>query len=503
MSWYNYKRWKDSIRKQRETNTPRIFISAITKFVASKSLLYHQTRGSSDDSRYKIILNALIWFVSHSELANVDIYDQVRKMAHVINEDDDYVRILEEHVCTCMPYWFANALVNKKTSVPRYELFENMSYQIDNDVLEEFGDHLPAVNISRLLESSHIENKDIFHKFFFTRRKDEIPDILSIMNSTNLRHIDLEFINEILSVYSYSSLKELLNEMSTPEYIFRCSISPIYVANAIGLWETIHFTTERILREVYRNPILSKEEFIEIINRLNYIPDDHMYQQLATYNPKTTLDMIRSGHMSEISSNVMIILSESSEITIEDVIEMVHLEWDWESLSHNENIATPVNIERYHNLPWVWGRWGISASESLTEEFIEKNFVLLNVSMHPYGEGSLLQNPCVTTNIIDSHPEVDWDYTHNGLSKNPNITLPYFINNLNRDWDLHAIAENIGICKDTAVIAIQSCWRIYKTHQKAKWLAEQVVEWSYHPDCKPAMNIRKRQFEENRSSLFI
>jgi len=505
MSWYNYKEWRNAIRKQRETNTPRAFIRGITKYVASKSLHHHRSRGTRAESRQEIILNVLFWFLSHSDFANLDVYKQVRDMALSIddyNGDNDYVKKLEESVCTCMPYWFASALINKKVPMPKRESFENMSYYIDNYVLEDFVEYLPVVNIPRLLEYSPIENKDTFHKLFITRTKDEIPDLLSRMNATNMLHIDIDFINEIRTIYAYDSFEELIREMTNPVNIFKCSVAPLYIIkNGINILQNT--SKNIILRSASHNPILTTNDFINICNILDVSIYDSTFQTLTIYNSKVMYDLIRNGHILDPSTKVMSHVSESNSIAIEDVLDMRHLDWDWENLSHNPNIATPENIEKYPNLPWVWGRWGISSSPSLTEEFIEKNFDLLNKSIYPYDGGSLLHNPCLTTNIVDSHPEIDWDYTHRGLSKNTNVTLPYFIKNINQNWELHALVESVSLCEDIAVRAIQACWRIYKTHQKAKWLAEQVVEWSYHPDCKPAMNIRKRKFEENLDSLFV
>ena len=503
MSWYDYKRWKENIRKQRETNTPRAFIHTITKFVTSKPFLYYRDRGFIENNGIDMIMGTLIWFLSHSEFANEGMYNQVRSIASQVSENDkEYVRGLEESVCTNMPYWFAKALKDKKVPMPEHTSFKNMSYHVNDDVLRDYGDSLP-IDIRKVLEYSKIENTDTFRKLFFTRDKDEIPDLLSRMNYTNLRHIDLDFMNEILSTYSYNSLKNLIGELSNPEIIFNTSISALYVLECCYNEVWSHISNDTLLLWIARNPVLTLEKFIEITSTLNHTPNSNIYERLGVHNTKITLDIIRSDHTIDVSTNTMIILSRKDNITIRDVLDTLHLQWDWESLSRNQNIATPDNIEKYPELPWVWGKWGISASESLTEEFIEKNFVLLNTSTQAYDGGSLLQNPCVTLNIVESHPEIRWDYSHNGLSSNPNVTLPYFIKNTDKDWELYAIAENSTLCENTAIKAIQSCWRIYKTRQKAKLLAEQVVEWSYHPDCKPAMEIRKRQFEENRGSLFI
>ena len=42
--------------------------------------------------------------------------------------------------------------------------------------------------------------------------------------------------------------------------------------------------------------------------------------------------------------------------------------------------------------------------------------------------------------ILD-HPEFDWYYGY--LSKNPNITFKYILDNIDKDWDFCYLANNL------------------------------------------------------------
>lgn len=506
MSWYDYKQWKQAIRVHRNTNTPHAFIRGITRSISWGSLLHYQTRyGTGIERKLDLLMNIYSWFLSHSHIANLSTFHQVRKITeqiHELDEDSRHIQTLYERLCTCMPHWFAEGIVNGKIPIPDTEYFEHMSYSISDDVLEDFRTSLPNMNIQRLLIHTEIANRDIFNELLFTTNRNDIPSLLSQMNSTNIEHITMDCMDKLLSVYSFPSINELASVMTNPVNLYRSSISVLYIyENCYEVWEcTSH---EHLFQWVTKNPILTTEEVFQLSHVTGRRLNHDIYSALAIYHPHIVFELIRMGKIVDTRNDLMYNLSMSQTITINDVLDFQHLSWDWEVLSRNPVIATPENINTYSQLPWVWGRWGISASPSLTEEFIEENFERLNKSVYPYDGGSLLQNPSITTSIVDNHPEVEWDYTNNGLSNNSNVKLDYFLRNIRQNWDLYSLIQNISLCEETAARAIQSCWRIHCTHKKAKWLANEVVEWMFHPDCKPAMKIRKKHFEEHANSLTL
>jgi hypothetical protein len=201
-------------------------------------------------------------------------------------------------------------------------------------------------------------------------------------------------------------------------------------------------------------------------------------------------------------NNFCIALSNQRFLTLEDVKDMEMIDWDWEDLSRNPSIATPENILTNSHLPWVWGRWGISASPGITEKFVIENWEKgINFGSRHTGNscGTLSNNHSVVTpELIDSLPDMSWSFTYNGISPNPNITLPWFLKTVReREWDMDVIVANIKPDSDVAIRAIQAWWRlIYSKRQCAK-LASEVQEWWYSPDCKPASKIRNDLFLKN------
>lgn len=186
-------------------------------------------------------------------------------------------------------------------------------------------------------------------------------------------------------------------------------------------------------------------------------------------------------------------ISRREYLTLEDVLELPEIEWDWENLSRNASIATPENIRRHPELPWVWGDWGISASKGITPEFIlenhNKGLVFIEQAQAPSG-GTLSNNPVVTTDIIDKLTDHPWDYSYSGLSNNPNVMIPWLLANLNQDWDPVDLVSHIQPDTEVAAKAIQAWWRLIIVKRRCAWLASEVEEWWYNPDCKPAAKIR-------------
>ena len=205
-------------------------------------------------------------------------------------------------------------------------------------------------------------------------------------------------------------------------------------------------------------------------------------------------------------NNFCIALSNHRFLTLDDVKDMGMIDWDWEDLSRNPSIATPENILTNSHLPWVWGRWGISASPGITEEFVIENWEKgINFgsshAMDMYGNscGTLSNNHSVVTpRLIDSLPDMSWSFKYNGISSNPNITLPWFLNTVReREWDMDVIVANIKPDIDVAIRAIQAWWRLIYSKRQCAQLASKVEEWWYSPDCKPAAKIRNEVFLKN------
>jgi hypothetical protein len=124
---------------------------------------------------------------------------------------------------------------------------------------------------------------------------------------------------------------------------------------------------------------------------------------------------------------------------LENLIER-HLDWNWniDHLSENPSI-TPEFIESHpEGLPC--GKWNIlylSSNPSITPQFLDSHSADL-----PTGNAiepsvlceymyNLSKNPSIKPKFVESH--LDWEWNMNSLSKNPSIT-PEFVES-HQDWN--------------------------------------------------------------------
>jgi hypothetical protein len=504
MSWYDYRSWTDAIRKQKHTNTPMSMVRFIVRFMTctngierNDTLVETRDRDILQMNR-EYIIHDLSWFVAHSDFSNERIYNIVSDIVKCLDPSRTD-RDLEEVVCTNMPYWYAQAIIENKVPRPREESYRNVSYLVDSDVLEDFLDYLPF-DIHMILEYSPIRNADLFERMLRRIHPGEIPDLFSRICNENMNMITEESLLQFIEVWNHErTIGNLIHSMLNPDNLFRTNISilKIYGANR-DYW----LVEKPSIRAIVDNPILTLEEFVKFCTDCYGGITQNHYEWISNKKPLLMIQLLREGTVSpmdDILNRTWLILSRSTEITIEHVLEFIDIPWDWETLSRNVNIATPENIHSHPELPWVWGYWGITMSPAITEEFMEEYIERLykgaNVS------GSISGNTNVTPEFVKSHPNICWNYGETGLSNSIHITLPFIWENLDKNWDILNLIKNAKICKNTAAHAIQSAWRIYYTHKRAKWLANEVMEWMYHPDCKPAMSIRKRIFEEHMKSI--
>jgi hypothetical protein len=203
-------------------------------------------------------------------------------------------------------------------------------------------------------------------------------------------------------------------------------------------------------------------------------------------------------------------ISRNTYLTIDDVKDLPEIHWDWESLSSNESIATPENILSNMSLPWVWGRWGISASPGITPEFVKEhwengiNFGDRTTAHEGEDSCTLSSNHTVVTpDLINHFPDKSWNYGYRNLSQNCNLTTPWLLTHLSdRKWDIATVIMHVKPDNILAIKAIQSWWRILAAKRRCARLAAEVEEWWYNPDCKPAARIREDMIWRNHRTAF-
>jgi hypothetical protein len=132
----------------------------------------------------------------------------------------------------------------------------------------------------------------------------------------------------------------------------------------------------------------------------------HMRQSLSR-NPSITIADIRANP-ERFSADV---LSDHSNITLDDVCSMPEMEWDWDILSKRISFST-IMIRR--DLTWSWDYISLNPSVTLDD-------VIEHLEM-PWNWEHLSQSLNVSAEAIRDHMDLPWDFT-SGVWKNPHLSL--------------------------------------------------------------------------------
>lgn len=481
MAWYDYVHWRNTIRDNYTTNTPHSMLHAITKHILSKSVEQHNIEGEAYvSSKQHFMIQALSRFISQNSMADIRLYKYVRAIVETLGDTTSF----DTDIATNMPYWYANAIATGEVSTQDQNIFEYTSYTLRNDVIQDFGDVLP-INKQIVLKHSHINDVNTFKNILNT---EDVIDLFNSISRGNMSNIDHTFLQEMISKSGLKNITEFLYAVEKPHRIFFCSIPILDIYEySPEFWKK----NPPNLIDIIRNPLIIPEELYTWASILNIRISDKLLSEILRYNQKIVIDLIRSGYVLPNDHRIRLTVSRSQYISIEDVLSIDTFQWDWEELSRNPVIATPIHIKKYPMLPWVWNQWGIMMSQTITADFIEEH-----IEQFEGGLQKLSSNPGITPEFIDSHPEIQWKYGYDGLSSNKSITVPFLHKTIEKPWNLVTIVTFTKLCRTKAVHAIQSWWRICRSKRRNQRLARDVVEWYYHPDCYPAMKMRMNRFEE-------
>lgn len=509
-------RWREQIQQHKHTNTKWALIRHIVKFVTMsptshlRELLNEDIRARGRRIHLQIISHAISIFLRCNPMVenDVDFYNTIHQMM-----TPEMRELLEYQMCLELPYWFAEALVDGTVPWPSNpeNAFQHTTYNVDEDVLMDFRDNFPNISKSILLSSMDFDNKELFFEILCeTRDTNLYNNFFTTVNYRNLKHVDEEMLHWILQHTVYKSLDNFLKTSGdTSTYLLLCDIS---IQKVIRWFEEYNIEYELCL-DIYRfialNPRLSMED-IEMLIANPRLQTKALFRRLCQQASSVLPNILRN--MIPIDPSFGLLLSRNPHITVEDVISRQDVHWNWENLSSNRFIATPMNVVAYPELPWVWDQWGIASSHSIDEQFIETHFTqLIGEQVHGsieddisgvFWDGRLSNNPRITESIVNNHPEVLWNYGCSGLSSNPNITIPFFIEHLEEDWWLYGIVRKVSPNKELAINVIKGWWRLQTIKRQCRNLSKDVLEWWWSPDCKPAMKIRKYVFENQFEGSF-
>jgi hypothetical protein len=511
-------RWREQILEHKETNTKWALVRYIVKFVnrtptnilKNLSFRYNEYNEIPKRIRIEIISQSIIYFLRYNAMVenDVDFYNTIHQMITTEMKEE-----LEYQMCLELSYWFAEALLDHRVPWPSNpeNAFQHTSYSVDEDVLNDFRNQLPDISQYVVLSSMDFESKELFCKllsettdtYFFTQ-------FFTSVNYRNLKHVDEAVLDLILTKSYNRSLETFMRYGGDHRmYLLACDIP---IEKTFGWFAEYEINFDKYI-DIYRlisfNPRLTMDR-IQMLMANPRIQKDILFRRLCQETHPIVAEMVRSNL--RFDSQNRLLLSRNPHITIEDVISRPDIPWDWETLSSNPSIGKPDVIEAHPEFPWVWDQWGIANSQAINETFIETHFTqlignqlggpLLQDGSGIFWDGRLSNNPIVTEAIVDNHPEVVWNYHHNGLSENPNMTIPFFIEHIDKPWWLYEIVKHLSPNTEIAANAIKSWWQLQFRKRQCRRISTDLMEWWWSPDCKPAMKIRRYVFENQFEGNF-
>lgn len=109
---------------------------------------------------------------------------------------------------------------------------------------------------------------------------------------------------------------------------------------------------------------------------------------------------------------------------------------NWGTISIHDQGVSFSDIIAHPELPWVW--WRVLDDRAGRVVSIQDLLALVHSPVYrELNWNYVSSNRGITTQDVDAHPELSWDYY--GLSRNPNVTLDYVLAHLDRNdswfWD--------------------------------------------------------------------
>lgn len=492
MAWYQIQKWEDDIRKNYQTNSPFAVIRAITSYSARHDIELGLELGY--ESREHFINDCLGWFISKNKMATKNVYECVKDISRFCEPGEDSQ--IERMLCTSIPKWFMKSCSLNEIPIPPEDRFEFTSYSVDESTLTEYPDVFP-LNTLHILLYSPLKDPSFLMEKLETLEKSKIIRFLNEAIHQNISLIDEPMLLDIVKKLGCETIQEFikLDEIdSSCTFLMNIPVRKVYEYNP-EFWKDIHVDISYIMM----NPNITISDYDYYCKYSGRGVRQEDFIKIARHNEKLLLEYLRSGFIPR-DKYVTEYISSSKELQIDDILSLgADIDWDWEAISRNPNIATSENIRNHPDIPWVWGRWGITTSPSIDEAFIEEN--LSSMYKHHRYDGSLSYNPKISSDFVKKHPEIEWVYGFKGISNSKNIKLPFLLETIGMPWDMGTIVQTVILCENTAAQAIQSWWKLRIVKYNCKELSKAVVDWYYHPDCKIMMNIRKKTFMETMSCV--
>lgn len=487
MAWYEVQKWKNDIKKNYQTNTPFAVIRAVILYSSQHDIEIGFV------SREHFIVESLGWFVSQNNIATTQVYNNIKDIA---SYEPETLGELEQMVSTNIPKWFAESCSKGEIPLPPEHMFEFTSYNIEQETLQKYGDVFPF-NILNVILYSPLNDPDLLMKYLEKINNRELIRFVNESIHTNISLITESMLLNITRKLAYTDIKEFINSGTIDSksiFMMNIPVKTIYEYDP-DFWKT----KDVDILYIIMNPRITLHDYEEYCIYSGRGIQDQDFVKMSKQNTQLLLEYIRNGFIPR-DKEIMSSLSCSKDLKIEDILSTdADIGWDWEIISRNPEVATPKNIREHPEIPWVWGRWGVTTSPSIDDSFMEEH--LLSLYKHSRYDGSLSSNIKISSDFVRKHPEIEWMFGYSGLSLSENIKLPFLFDSIGMPWDMTTIVQNVILCENTAAQAIQSWWKLCILKYNCKELSKAVVEWYYHPECKVMMNIRKKDFIERMSCI--
>lgn len=452
---------------------------------------------------------------------------------------------LDNEMKDTMPVWYARGLLDEAIPLDSIDSYEYASFDA-NLVSYILLKSLPVYNDWEVLINTEFEDGDAYRELFHTvftnpihSTQESVETIIQQGRKHNFQYFGKEEWNVMARITGYDSYVTFI-----ANYVY--ITTDIVIQSHLSLEDILYIVRETTSQSSFYNPLklafeLGKRPDITYDYYINVLQKQPWWNEecppeclpICSESIPICMDLIEIeflggiiltrhkhvfrefiSHIDEFREilclckdignwgicnwkSVCSVLSMKTFLQLDDILELPEVDWSWEDLSRNPAIATPDNILTHPELPWVWGRWGISASPAITKEFIMKYWEN-GINFGDAGEewrgesGTLSGNhTVVTSDLVDTFPEHRWSYKHEGLSSNPNITLPWLRKHLEKPWDIETVVFNVSPDRDIAANAIQSWWLRLRALRRCAVLAFEVEEWWYSPDCNPAVKMRE------------
>jgi hypothetical protein len=194
-------------------------------------------------------------------------------------------------------------------------------------------------------------------------------------------------------------------------------------------------------------------------------------------------------------------LSSNTNINMKLVLDNINKDWNFFSLSSNSAIKI-TDIEKNINLPWDY--INISYNDNLTSSNIE--FIIEHIN-NGWSWERININGIIKLSDLELYPQLTKTpnfYQH--FSNNPNLTVEYIEENINKNWDWNSISNNRNFTLYDIIYGIVSNFKwnyrylsnnpnltydfIYENREKP-WNWDAISNNQFNTEYKRLQNINK------------